>query len=84
MDFTTIHQIFNEPNRIHYCENNVCFYTTGDFTIFDPTTQFQNDGKLVITHKYVNSEKEIDIEEILFFETLDDWNIYGVKYLKNS
>ena len=75
---------YDEPDKIHYCENNVCYYSEGDFTNLDPTTRFYNDGRVLITHKYDNSERDIGIEENIFFETLDDWNIYSVKLLKNS
>ena len=47
-------------------------------------TQFYNDGILTISHKYENSENTVDIEENIYFETLEQWTIYHVKYFKNS
>lgn len=76
---------FDDPEKVHYCENNVCFICENeDYSNLDPTTKFYNDARFVITHKYENSENEVDIEENIFFETLDEWTIYNVKFFKNN
>ena len=75
---------YRNDNQIHYCENNICFFCDDEYNSLDSMTRFYNDGRLEILHQYENSTNEVDIEENVFFETLDDWSIYNVKYSKNS